>query len=83
MSKKNGGVAPGSGKTQCSSIGEYQNREVGKGRWENRGIPYTATLSLSRTRGHSSVLLGHHLMCGHFAAYRKHTSVSKTKTIVE
>ena len=36
MSKKNGGVAPGSGKTQCSSIGEYQNREVGRGGWGNR-----------------------------------------------
>ena len=31
MSKKNGGVAPGSGKTQCKSIGEFQNREVGRG----------------------------------------------------
>ena len=37
MSKKNGGVAPGSGKTQCNSIGEYQNKEVGRGRWRNRG----------------------------------------------
>ena len=36
-SKKNGGVAPGSGKTQCNSIGEYQNREVGRSRWGNRG----------------------------------------------
>ena len=35
--KKNGGVAPGSGKTQCSSIGQNQNREVGRGGWENRG----------------------------------------------
>ena len=33
---KKGGVAPGSGKTQCSSIGEYQNREVGRGGWRNR-----------------------------------------------
>ena len=31
MSKKNGGVAPGSGKTQCSSIGQSQNGEVGGG----------------------------------------------------
>ena len=37
MSKKNGGVAPGSGKTQCSSIGQSQNREVGRGGWGNRG----------------------------------------------
>ena len=36
MFKKNGGVAPGSGKTQCKSIGEFQNREVGRGGW-NRG----------------------------------------------
>ena len=35
--KKNGGVAPGSGKTQCSSIQQNQNREVGRGGWENRG----------------------------------------------
>ena len=35
--KKNGGVAPGSGKTQCKSIGEFQNREAGRGRWRNRG----------------------------------------------
>ena len=35
--KKNGGVAPGSGKTQRSSIGQNQNREVGRGGWENRG----------------------------------------------
>ena len=37
MSKKNGGVAPGSGKAQCTSIGEYQNREVGRGGWRNTG----------------------------------------------
>ena len=37
MSKKNGGVAPGYGKTQCNSIGQYQDREVGRGGWENRG----------------------------------------------
>ena len=37
MSKKNRGVAPGYGKTQCSSIGQYQNREVGRGGWGNRG----------------------------------------------
>ena len=37
MSKENEGVAPGSGKTQCKSIGEFQNREVGRGRWKNRG----------------------------------------------
>ena len=37
MSKKNGGVASGSGKAQCSSIEQYQNREVGRGGWGNRG----------------------------------------------
>ena len=37
MSKKNGRVPLGSGKTQCSIIGEYQNREVGRVRWGNRG----------------------------------------------
>ena len=36
MSKKKEGVAPGSRKAQCSSIGQYQNRGVGKGRWGNR-----------------------------------------------
>ena len=36
--KKNRGVAPGSGKTECSSIGQNQNREVGWGGWENRGV---------------------------------------------
>ena len=36
MSKKNGGVAPGSGRIQCSSIGEYQNRVVGRDGWGNR-----------------------------------------------
>ena len=42
MYKKNGGVAPCSGKAQCSSIRDissiqYQKREVGRGGWENRG----------------------------------------------
>ena len=37
MSKKNGGVVPGSRKTQCNSIGEYKNREVGRIRWGNGG----------------------------------------------
>ena len=36
MSKKKEGVAPGSGNAQCSSVGEYQNREVGRGGWGNR-----------------------------------------------
>ena len=36
-SKKNGGVASGSVKTPCKSIGEFQNREVGRDRWRNRG----------------------------------------------
>ena len=34
MSKKKEGLAPGSGKAQCSNVGEYQDREVGRG---NRG----------------------------------------------
>ena len=29
--KKNGEVAPGSGKSQCSSISQNQNKEVGSG----------------------------------------------------
>ena len=37
MSKKNGGVAPGPGKAQCSSIGKYQNREVGRVGWGVQG----------------------------------------------
>ena len=32
MSKKEG-VIPGSGKAQCSSVGQYQNREVGRIEW--------------------------------------------------
>ena len=35
--QKNGGVAPGSGKAQCSSIGDYQDREVERGGWGNTG----------------------------------------------
>ena len=31
MSKKKEGVAPGSRKAQCSSVGKYQNRVVGMG----------------------------------------------------
>ena len=31
MPKKKEGEAPGSGKTQCSSVGDYQDREVGRG----------------------------------------------------
>lgn len=30
ISRKKEGVASGSGKAQCSSIGEYQKREVGR-----------------------------------------------------
>ena len=37
MPKKNGGVAPGSGKTQCSNVGQYQNREVGGVRLGEQG----------------------------------------------
>ena len=37
MSKRNGGVAPGSGKTQCKGIGEFLNREVERVGWKNRG----------------------------------------------
>ena len=36
MSKKKEGVAPGSGKAQCSSVGQYRNRELGMGGWGNR-----------------------------------------------
>ena len=37
MSKKKEGVAPGSGKAQCSSVGKYQDREVGNGEWGTEG----------------------------------------------
>lgn len=37
MSNNKEGVAPGSGKTQCSSVGEYHNREVQRDGWGNRG----------------------------------------------
>ena len=37
MFKRNRGVVTGSGKTQCSSIGENQNREVGRVGWGERG----------------------------------------------
>ena len=39
MPKKKEGVAPGPGprKAQCSSVGEYQDREVGRGGLGNRG----------------------------------------------
>ena len=37
MLKKKEGMAPGPGKAQCSSIGEYQKREVGRGELGNRG----------------------------------------------
>ena len=36
MSKKKEGMAPGSGKAQCSSVGQYQNREVGRGGWSHK-----------------------------------------------
>ena len=35
--KKNGGVVPFSGKTQCSSIGQNQNREMGRGGGRTEG----------------------------------------------
>ena len=34
-------------------------------------LSYTAALSLSRTRGHSFLLLGHHLICELFRGYSK------------
>ena len=37
MSTKKEGVASGSRKAQCSSVGEYQNREVGRGGWGTGG----------------------------------------------
>ena len=57
--KKNGGVAPGSGKTQFSSIGEKQNREVGRGEWENRGREG----DLCDFRGVGGQKRGNHLKC--------------------
>ena len=57
MSKKNGGVAPGSGNTQ--SIGEFQNREVGRGEWKNRGTEE----GLWDVRGVGTQKRGNHLQC--------------------
>ena len=37
MSKKNRGVAPDSGKAQCSNAGQYHNMDVGRGGWWNWG----------------------------------------------
>ena len=37
MSKKKQGVAPGPGKAQCSSVGDYQDREVGRVDWGTGG----------------------------------------------
>ena len=37
MPKKKEGVAPGPGKAQGSSVGEYQDREVGRGWLGKRG----------------------------------------------
>ena len=37
MPKKKEGEASSPGKAQCSSVGEYQNREAGRGGLENRG----------------------------------------------
>ena len=37
MPKKKEVVVPGPGKAQCSSVGEYQDREVGRGGLGNRG----------------------------------------------
>ena len=37
MPKKKEGAAPGPGKAQCSSVSEYQDREVGRGGLGKRG----------------------------------------------
>ena len=37
MPKNKEGEAPGSGKTQCSSVGDYQDREVGRVDWGTGG----------------------------------------------
>ena len=50
MYKKKGGVAPGSGKAQCSSIGQYQNWEVRRCGWGNRGEG-RGLMELSGSRG--------------------------------
>ena len=57
--KKNGGVAPGSGKTQSSSIRQNQNREVGNDGWENRG----REVGLCDFRGVGDQKRGNHLKC--------------------
>ena len=59
MSKKNGGVVPGSGKAQCSIVGEYQNREEGRGGLGNRGREE----GLWDFRGVGSQKRGNHLKC--------------------
>ena len=38
--------------TQCNSIGEYQNREVGRSRWKNRGRE-----GVKRNKGQDNVSL--------------------------
>ena len=57
--KKNGGGSSGSGKTQCSSIGQNQNRKVGRGGWENRGREE----GLCDFRGVGGQKGGNHLKC--------------------
>ena len=37
MPKKKEEASPGPGKAQCSGVGQYQDREVGRGGLENRG----------------------------------------------
>ena len=58
MSEQNEGVAPGSGKIQYSSIGQYQNREVERGGWEERGEE-----GLWDFQGVGSQKKGNHLKC--------------------
>ena len=57
--KKKEGVAPGPGKAQCSSVGEYQDREVGIGRLGNRGREE----DLWDFRGGGMQERGNHLKC--------------------
>ena len=56
---KNGGVAPGSGKTQCSSIGQKPEQGSGKG-WMGEQREGRGLMGLSGSEGPER---GNHLKC--------------------
>ena len=55
MRYKNVGVAPCSGKTLCSSMGQNQNREVGRGWWENWGSEGCMIISLDADKAFDKI----------------------------